>query len=120
MSSKQERLSKFLDRLNSYPAFNSHDEAFQCINEAIDEVEDAYSGVSKDPDAAQSGVSDGRMYGPAKEFGSHWKGRADLIRYAHAHHDTFIQENGAILIQLRRKKIVLLSKAGADGEEVVL
>lgn len=116
-ATKGERLAEFLDRLGKAPPASTAEEALELVNRILNEVEDRLSGIPYDPDAAQQLVTDGRMYGPHPSFASSWT-KQGMTRYAHTRHDTFIQDNGAILIRLRRPPKVLLSKPGADGKEV--
>jgi hypothetical protein len=116
-TSKGERLAVFLDRLSKAPPASTSQEAVELVNRILDDVENALSGIPYDPAAARQSVVDGRMYGPHSYFARAWKTQG-VTRYVHAGHDTFIQENGAILIRLRKPANVLLSKPGADGKEV--
>lgn len=117
---KAARVEEFLRRLAGAPPASSAEEALTLVNTLLNQVEDELSGVPYDPEAARQLVTDGRLYGPHESFASHWKARSDLLRYAHAQHDTFVQANGAVLVRVRRPAVVLLSKAGADGVEVTL
>ena len=119
-ASKGERLAEFLDSLAKAPPASSTEEALELVNRILNDVEDRLSGVAYDHDAARQLVTDGRMYGPHASFASPWRDNPGVTRYAHARHDTFIQDNGAVLIRLRRPAKVLLSKPGADGQEVDL
>lgn len=119
-ASKDERLAEFLARLAKAPPASSAQEALELVNKILNEVEDRLSGVPYDPDAARQLVTDGRMYGPHASFASAWSDKKKVTRYAHARHDTFVQDNGAVLIRIRRPAKVLLSKPGADGKEVEL
>ena len=48
---------------NAEPASN-YDEALNLINKTLDDIEDAYSGVVKNPNAINMpNIDDGRMYG---------------------------------------------------------
>lgn len=114
---KGERLAEFLLRLGQAPPASSAAEAVELVNRILSEVEDRLSGIPYDPAAARQLVTDGRMYGPHPSFASSWP-KPGVTRYAHTKHDTFIADNGAILIRLRRPLTVLLSKAGSDGQEV--
>lgn len=118
--SKAARMALFLARMKVAPPAASAEEARILVNQVLDTVEDEFSGIPYDPAAAMQLVSDGRMYGPHPRFASTWKDRVDLARYAHTSHDTFIQANGAILIRRRRPATILLSRPGADGQEVQL
>jgi RHS repeat-associated protein len=61
--SKSERLAKFADRIWASPKANNVEGAISQINKNLDAVEDAYSGVAKNPSAAVATRNDGRMYG---------------------------------------------------------
>jgi hypothetical protein len=117
---RHERLRLFVERLKDAPPALSAEEATAQVNEILNGVEDEMTEIPFDPDAAQQLTTDGRMYGPHDSFASDWKGRPDLIRFAHAKHDTIVGANGAILIRIRRPPSIWLSKAGADGMEIDL
>jgi hypothetical protein len=118
-ATKAERMNEFRARLDRAPSVATAEEAVALVNNMLDQVEDELSGIPYDPAAAPQ-LATGRMYGPHASFASFWKDRPDITRYAHARHDTFIQDNGAILIRLRRPLTILLSKPGADGREIDL
>jgi hypothetical protein len=117
-ATKAERMVEFRARLAKAPSASSAEEALALVNRVLDQVEDELSGIPYDPAAVRQLVTDGRMYGPHASFASSWKDRHDITRFAHARHDTFIRDNGVILIRLRNPLTILLSKPGADGREV--
>ena len=62
--SRQERLNLFITRLEKAEGVSSPRAALKLINNTLDEVEDAFSGVPKNPDAIKMpNINDGRMYG---------------------------------------------------------
>jgi hypothetical protein len=62
--SRVERLSKFRKGVLEAPMPNNPDEAILMINKELDAVEDAWSGIPKDVNAASMpNRNDGRMYG---------------------------------------------------------
>lgn len=62
------RLDEFYRRLGLLPKPMTADEALKQINDTLDEVEDALSGIPKQSPAPSPSVSDGRMYGPLPDF----------------------------------------------------
>jgi hypothetical protein len=78
-------------------------------------VEDELTDIPFDPAAWET---DGRMYPPQDDQVRTVAGRPDVRRLVSRGHDTFVRDNGAIVIRSRRSKQVLLRKAGADGREV--
>jgi len=62
--SKRERLGKFMEKLSEADGVSNPEDALELINKTLDNVEDAYSGVKKNPNAASMpNRDDGRMYG---------------------------------------------------------
>jgi hypothetical protein len=111
---KAQRLVEFLRRLRwAAPASNAR-EAFELVARILNAVEDEFSGTPFDPSSWQT---DGRLYPPQADSRRVVPGRLDVTRYRSRSHNTFIAENGAIEIQTI-DGLVLLSKAGADGESV--
>jgi hypothetical protein len=111
---KAQRLIEFLRRLQWATPASSAKEAFELIVHTLNAVEDEFSETPFDPDAWET---DGRLYPPQVDSRRVVRGRADVTRYRSRSHNTFIAENGAIEIQTI-DGVVLLSKAGADGESV--
>ncbi len=61
---REQRLSIFKEKLLDAPATKNPNETIQLINRSLDEVEDMYSGVPKNINAASMpNRNDGRMYG---------------------------------------------------------
>jgi hypothetical protein len=96
------------------PLAHSADEALALIVNILNGVENEFTSIPYDP--ARSG-SDGRMYPPQPDAAREVPGRADLTRYRSVAHNTFVAANGAIRIETLAKDL-LLSKPGADGNEV--
>lgn len=89
--------------------------ARRLLDETLDAVEDEMTGILFDPDAWEN---DGRMYPPQADQVRSVAGRPDLQRLVSRGHDTFLRDNGAIVIRARKTREVLLRKPGADGREV--
>lgn len=68
MLSKRERLALILSGLAAEPAAASEAGALALIERVMDAVEDAHSGVQKDPNHHLSQRTDGRMYAPHARF----------------------------------------------------
>lgn len=64
--SLQERLALVYQRLDQLPPATNADEAFKQLATTLDQVEDDYSGVPKNPDPGLK--FDGRMYPPREDF----------------------------------------------------
>ncbi|HEX3068143.1 MAG TPA: hypothetical protein VHX14_06175 [Thermoanaerobaculia bacterium] len=111
---KAQRLVKFLRLLRWAAPASDAGEAFELVERILNAVEDEFSGTPFDPSAWQT---DGRLYPPQVDSRRVVPGRPDVTRYRSRSHNTFIAENGAIEIQTI-DGLVLLSKAGADGESV--
>ena len=111
---KAQRLVEFVRRLRWATPASKAEDAFELIARTLNAVEDEFSGTPFDLDAWQT---DGRLYPPQIDSRRAVPGRSDVTRYRSRSHNTFIAENGAIEIQTI-DGVVLLSKAGADGESV--
>ncbi len=113
---KSERFAAFLERLRSAPAAATFDEAYQQLCAILIEVEDALTSIPYNPENWQT---DGRMYPPQPDSMREVPERPTVKRFRSRGHNTFIGENGAILIQLvNPASEVVFSKPGADGREV--
>lgn len=106
---KRERLELIFAKFGSAAPFHTRSEAYDGINEIIDDIEDMHSPDAFDP----HGRSRNRIYGPSDRFSSatSFKG---LVEYSHVAHITLIFENGAFMI-CDRKGRVLIDKPGSDG-----
>jgi hypothetical protein len=107
---KSERVKLIVAQCGSAELFETHDGAFDGVNEIIDVIEDSHSPDPYDP----GGRSRNRIYGPSREYASA-TGFEGLVEYAHVGHITQIYQNGAFLI-LDRRGGILLDKPGADGK----
>lgn len=109
--SKQERFAEFLRRLERSPCVGSHAQAFALVCDTLNAVENELTDIPYNPDQWQT---DGRIYPPQSDSAREVSGRADIVRYRHKGHNTFIRENGAIQIEDINGR-VLFQKPGADG-----
>lgn len=116
MPPKIVRLKIFVERLqNALPA-NSHDEAYELLSNVLNTVEDQLTSIPYDPDNWQT---DGRLYPPQQDSSRPVKDHPTVRRYRNLGHNTFISQNGAILISgLDAATEILMSKPGADGKDV--
>ena len=64
--SQQERLALEYERLDKLPPVSKPEEAFKQLATTLDEVEDEFSGVPRNPDPGLK--FDGRMYPPREDF----------------------------------------------------
>ena len=115
--SKRERLALILKRLEDDQAAASEADALQLIGRAMDEVEDAHSGVPKDPSHHLSQRTDGRMYPPHERF--------KLVSpfpnsscYRQAAHKTYVGTNGSFRIISITATGEQVAKPGADGAKL--
>ncbi len=112
MPTKQERFAIFLEHLASAPAASSKEEAFDLIAQALNAVENEFSGVPYVPDEY---LNDGRMYPPQADAARKVDGRPDLIRYRSRGHNTWISATGAIRITTAPGHQVVFDKPGTNG-----
>lgn len=96
--------------------FPNGTEAFEFLCVILNQVEDDFSDVAYDPD---QWMADGRLYPPQADNKRSVPGRPDLVRYRHLHANTWIGDNGAILIKTDSGNI-LVDKPGHDGRHVEL
>lgn len=110
------RLQLIYRLLDKKPPASSSDEVFKMMEEAFDEIEDVYSGVAKNPNAARTASSDGRMYPPHPKFKAP---NVEPPTYRHrGGHKTVIAANGSfriIKIENDFSERVVFEKRGADG-----
>jgi hypothetical protein len=110
MATKGERITEFLSRLSAAPSAASFAGARRLIDDTMNTVEDELSGVPFNP---PTWMTDGRMYPVQDDRVYTVPGRADVKELqSFAHHSTFIRDNGAIRIQVRKSGFVMLDKPG--------
>ncbi len=115
MKSKSERLTIFVTRLCAHPAFSDEREALEGIASILDEVEDEFSGVARNPAAWEL---DGRLYPPKGDIARPDPAREGVTEFRNRAHSTFIGKNGGVEIVLRNKGRlgdVIYRREGADG-----
>jgi hypothetical protein len=111
--SRSVRLQEFLARLERHRLFTSFDEAYQGLVAILEAVEDELTGI---PNCPSNWMVDGRLYPPQQD---HWYPVSPSItRMRTRDHYVFVARNGAVEIQEVTSKLVVLSKAGADGRKV--
>ena len=108
MSTIQERLREFYNRLGSTPRANSAESALEELCNTLDEVEDALSGIPKRVPPPPANMPDGRMYPPLAD---------NIIRHANGAitartrgHVIEIGANGSLLIRNKRTRTVEFHK----------
>lgn len=109
--SKGSRLKMFYERLNTAAPVNNPKDAIKLINNTLDDVEDAYSGIKKArgiPDR-----DDGRMYGILDEkfVTTLEDGTTQALTKGHK---VLIKENGSFTIQERKTGKIVLEKSGKE------
>lgn len=114
--SKAARFAEFLDRLGAAPKCASAQEAADLIASTLTSVENELSGVPYDPNQH---LNDGRMYAAQSDSVRTVDGRPELRRYRSRAHNTYVSDDGAILI-LTTKGVMVFSKSSAANTEVVL
>ena len=113
-----ERVVLFYERLSQLKAFASHDEALFEISRILTEIEDAHSGVPRDPSDIPL-VTSGRMYPPHPAFAAKTE-LVDVFVYRQKGHLTYIRSDGAVLIANRRTRAIEFDKPGHTGERISL
>ncbi|TXJ22292.1 MAG: hypothetical protein E6Q24_21235 [Chitinophagaceae bacterium] len=109
--SKGSRLKMFYDRLNTAAPVDNPKDVIKLINNTLDDVEDAYSGIKKArgiPDR-----DDGRMYGILDEkfVTTLEDGTTQALTKGHK---VLIKENGSFTIQERKTGKIVLEKSGKE------
>jgi hypothetical protein len=119
---RSERLDEFIRRVDSRPAFNSFQTAWDGVAEELDDVEDSFSGITKNPDQTVEAPPDGRIYPPhlTREVPS---GAQGVRSFRQKGHLTSFAENGAVeIVKVKDGRPVdgkpVLDKAGSDGRRV--
>jgi hypothetical protein len=108
--SLQERLALVYERLDKLPPVQKPEEAFKQLAATLDQVEDEFSGVPRNPDPGLK--FDGRMYPPREDFtertadgGLQATTRGNIINIA---------PNGSMSILSRKSGEEVYRKPGAD------
>lgn len=110
---KQLRLKEMFRRLQRAHPFATWDEARLALETVMRDVEDEFTTIPEDPDAANAKVSDGRMYPPTDKY-ERPQPCASVRLFRHIAHKTFFGRNGALRIS-RLNGEVDLDLPGADG-----
>jgi hypothetical protein len=114
-TSKAERLSELFRRLRIAPTCRDWIEARRQLEDTMNAVEDEFSGIPFNPDAANV-PPDGRMYPPHDKY-LRDSGSPLVHLFGHVRHRTAFGVNGAMKITLS-DGTVALDKPGADGRTV--
>jgi hypothetical protein len=86
------------------------------LSQTLTAVEDEFSGVPNDPSRYRS---DGRLYPPQADAERSVPGRTDVRRYRSVAHNTYISDDGAILITDTKQRWVF-SKPASNGATIDL
>lgn len=113
--SKIERLTELFRRLQLAPTCSNWIEARKQLEDIMNAVEDEFSGIPFNPDAANE-PPDGRMYPPHDKY-LRDSGSPRVHLFGHLRHRTAFGVNGAVKITLSNGTVVL-DKPGADGQTV--
>jgi hypothetical protein len=113
---KQERLKEIIRRLSTAAPFADGVVARRALEETMKAVEDEFSGIPANPDAAAGLRTDGRMYPPDDKFAFDC-GCTRVKAFRMFRHQTLIGDNGALLIK-RSDGAVEIDLAGSDGQRV--
>lgn len=105
---KGQRLNMVYDGVTKAPAATTAQEAMQQMNSTLDAVEDAYSGVPKNPNPGLA--SDGRMY-PAQADRMVTEADGSITATSRGHVTTY-GPNGSITVTDRATGAVVYSKPG--------
>jgi hypothetical protein len=112
--SLQERLAIYFERLKAAPPATSAQEAIELINKTLDEVEDEYSGIPKNPNPSLK--FDGRMYPVQSDFIRPNPNDEDGYILRTRGHEIYVYKDGRILIIVRPDRPnggqVILEKLG--------
>jgi hypothetical protein len=113
---RTERLEKIYALLGERERCDSEASVLQQLEEVFDVIEDAHSGVPKNPNAHLSRQTDGRMYAPHPTFKIPGDG---ISTYRHRMgHKTCIGKNGSfriLKIEADLSETVVFEKLGTDG-----
>jgi hypothetical protein len=106
--SKVERLKIVFERLQNAPAAKAADEAMAIMNRVLEEVEDEFGGVPKDPNPGL--IPSDRMYPPEADNIAR-DPNGNIIANSRRHSTTF-GKDGSIVITRRQTGVIVLRKAG--------
>jgi len=107
--SKLQRLNIVFERLRSAPAAVNADEAMAIMNRILEEVEDEFSGVPRDPHPGL--LPSERMYPPERDNIIR-DSRGNITANSRRHSTTF-GADGSIVVTRRQTGTVVFRKAGA-------
>ena len=114
-TAKRERIEKILAGIRAAAPFPTGVAARAFLETVMKDVEDSFSGIPEDPDAAAAPAS-GRMYPPHDRF--EIPAASPHVRiFKQARHRTLFGDNGAIKIVYADGKVEL-DLAGLDGKSV--
>lgn len=114
---KPQRLDLIYAELENGTPGDCRDATHRLFETAFDLIEDAHSGVPKDPMAHLSKDTRGRMYPPHPMYGQ--PGPNSTTIYRHFGHRTIIGVNGSfriVKVEADLSETVVLEKRGADGK----
>jgi hypothetical protein len=107
--SRAERLAIYFERLINAPAASSADDALQLVRNLLDQVEDEFSGVTRNPNPGLT--PDGRMYPPMDDMIEPTSGGGYTANTRG--HRVEIGSDGSIEIIDKRTGEIVFSKEGA-------
>lgn len=108
-----DRLKKLYERLDQLPPARNADEAFQQLATTLDQVEDEYSGVPRDPNPGLK--FDGRMYPPREDFTERTEDGG--LRATTRGNQINISPDGTTSILSRRSGEEVYRRAGAEAAQ---
>jgi RHS repeat-associated protein len=107
--SKADRLKKVFDGISEAPSAKSADEAMAQMNRILEEIEDAHSGVPKQPDPGLTATP--RMYPPQAD--NIVKGADGSITATSRGHVTVYSPNGGVTVKDRVTGATVFHKPGS-------
>lgn len=119
IKTKPERVQLLFQELTNAAPQSTEPGVLRLIEETLDLIEDAYSGVPKNPMHFETIKPDGRLYAPHPQFKIASR-RPGCSCYRQAAHKTYVAANGAfrIVAMTSAGEDVVFDKAGADGKGV--
>lgn len=112
---KAQRLQEVYRRLAQAPAAGTFEEMRRQLDGILNEVEDALTGIPYDPPCW---ATDGRLYPVQEDNVFDVEGNPQVTLLRARRNEIYIGDNGAIEIRDTGRRIVELSKPGADGHGV--